>query len=81
MLYNDDEWKFIDFLTIDKYMENDIILQCIKDYICSLFDIVEPFKNNYSIHKDNFINSNFYELQRNELLKINKTIGDALWKE
>ena len=77
LLYNK-KWDMIDFSNIDNYLNNDIVFPYIKDYMYSLFNLVESFKNEYSIHKSGYINKECYDLQIIKLLRLNSLIGGVL---
>lgn len=77
-LLNNNDWKFIDLLNNNTYLNEDNIIKEIKSYMIYLFKIVEPLKNKYSIHEDKYISNKYFLKIENKLLKINNLIKEVL---
>lgn len=80
-LLNNDDWKFINLEDNSNYLRKDYAFNYIKKYLYSLFKVVEPFQNKYSIHKEGNIESIYFNSLEKELANINKIIGGKLWKD
>lgn len=80
-LLSNQEWKFINLKDNREYLTYDPIIDNIENYIYNLFEIVEPLKNKYSIHKDGYIDSKYFNQLTKELFIITQMIGGYLWKE
>lgn len=81
LLLNGGEMKYINLAECQKFLKEDDIYDVFMSYFFDLFDIVEPFKTNYSIHKDCYIDEYFFDLLEAKLFALNKKIGEIVWKD
>lgn len=80
-LFNNIDWKYINYFDNYDYLNSDKAFNNILDYLFIMFDIVEPLEGKYSLHNNENIVLNNYNTLKKEIKKINKEILNILEKE
>jgi len=80
-LLNNIDWKFINLEDNKNYLVNVSSFYNIEKYLYSLFEVVEPLKTKYSIHKEGDIDSLNFKLLEKELYSVNEILRGELWKD
>ena len=86
-LFNNIDWKYINYKDNKKYLLNDNVFENIINYMFLIFDMAEPLGKKYSLHSNEKVVLRNYHKLKNEIININCKIlkkikvDEKLWKE
>ena len=80
-LFHHGEWRFIHYYDNLNYLRDDIAFQQSLKYMFLLFDMIEPFGNKYSLHRDELLEIGDIELLVKQIKILNKEISISVFRE